>query len=159
MRTTSASIKLSPDLARRSRVAVITSQFNAKYTASLQRQCIKTLTAAGMPAKHIETFAVPGALEIPVVAKRLAVSERYQVIIALGVVLKGETYHFELVANEAARGCNQVAIETGVPVIMEVLACYTVAQAAGRCSNNKQNKGIQAAAAAITMLNLLPQLL
>lgn len=157
-RRTNQISRLSPDVAKRSHVAVITSQFNAKYTASLQRQCIKTLTAAGMPAKHIETFAVPGALEIPVVAKRLALSERYQVLVALGVILKGETYHFELVANVAARGCQQVALDTGVPVIMEVLACYTEAQAVARCGNDNGNKGITAANAAVAMLNLLPRL-
>ena len=120
---------------------------------------MRTLKAAGLPAKQIDTFAVPGALEIPVVAKRLALSERYQVLIALGVVIKGETYHFELVANESARGCQQVAIETGVPVIMEILACYTEAQAKARCGNDNRNQGITAANAAVAMLNLLPTLL
>lgn len=154
----SSMLKLPSTIAKRSRVAIITSQFNAKYTMSLQRQCLATLKTAGLAAKHVDTFVVPGALEIPVVAKRLALSERYHVLIALGVVLKGETYHFELTANESARGCQQVALETGVPVIMEILACYTNAQAAARCGNNQHNKGREAAAAAIAMLTLLPKL-
>lgn len=156
--TPSKNLTLPPGLASGVHVAVITSQFNARFTASLERHCMRTLKAAGLPAKHIATFAVPGALEIPVVAKRLAQSGRYQVIIALGVVLKGETYHFELVASEAARGCQQVATETGVPVIMEILACYTAAQAKARCGNNAHNKGREAATAAVAMLNLLPHL-
>lgn len=151
-------MKLPPEIARRSRVAIITAQFNAAFTKNLERHCVRALKTAGVPAKQVTSFAVPGSLEIPVVAKRLALSERYQVIIALGVVLKGETYHFELVAENAARGCTQVAVETGVPVIMEILACYTRAQAQARCGNNVHNKGREAAAAAIAMLRLLPKL-
>ena len=146
---------LHPNLASGVHIAVITSQYNGELTASLERACLDTLAAHGVPANHIHAMHVPGALEIPVVASRIARSGNADAIIALGVVLKGETYHFELVANEAARGCQQVALETGVPVIMEVLACYTEAQAQARCGNNGRNKGIEAAAAAIAMLNLM----
>ncbi len=159
MQTSSAfNASLPPDLAKRSGVAIITSQFNAELTTNLERHCLQALTAAGLPRERVDTFAVPGALEIPVVAKRLAQSGRYDVLIALGVVLKGETYHFELVANEAARGCTQVALDTGVPVIMEILACYTREQAEARCGANEMNKGREAAGAAVAMLNLLPKL-
>jgi len=150
--------KVNATIASSARVAIVTAQFNGEYTASLERHCVAALQQAGLAHDRVETFAVPGALEIPVVAKRLAASGKFSAIIALGVVIKGETYHFELVANESARGCQQVALETGVPVIMEILACYTEAQAVARCSNGQHNKGREAAAAAIAMLNLLPKL-
>lgn len=145
-------------LAARVKIGIITAQFNATYTASLERHCLTALKASGIPEKNLTVVHVPGSLEIPVVAKRLALSERYDVIIALGVVIKGETYHFELVANESAHGCQQVALDTGVPVIMEILACSTEAQAAARCGDDERNKGREAAAAAIAMLNLMPKL-
>ncbi|MDO8559738.1 MAG: 6,7-dimethyl-8-ribityllumazine synthase [bacterium] len=149
---------LDPTVATTVRVAIITAQFNREYTSSLERHCVAALQQAGLARDRITTFAVPGALEIPVVAKRLAARKKFSVIVAFGVVLKGETYHFEIVADQCAAGLQQVAVQTGIPVINEVLACYTAAQAEARCGDNDGNKGREAAAAAVAMLNLLPQL-
>jgi len=150
--------KISPVLAQRSRVAIITSQYNGKLTKNLERYCTATLLAAGLANENVETFAVPGALEIPVVAKTLAASKRYDAIIALGMVLKGETYHFEIVADQCAAGLQAVAIETGIPVINEVLACYTIEQAKARAGDHTNNKGIEAAVTALKMIEVIKKL-
>ncbi|MDD5110315.1 MAG: 6,7-dimethyl-8-ribityllumazine synthase [Patescibacteria group bacterium] len=147
--------KINPKISGQAKVAIITSQYNGELTRNLERHCMATLQAAGLPKENVEAFAVPGALEIPVLAKYLAAAGSFDAIVALGIVLKGETYHFELVANEAARGCQDVAIATGVPVIMEVLACYTKEQAEARAGNNDRNKGIEAAHTALQMITLL----
>lgn len=146
-------------VAQRARIAIITSQYNGALTKNLEQHCVATLQAAGMPRKNIATFAVPGALEIPMVAKHLATSGRFQAIIALGVVLKGETYHFEIVANQCAAGLQLVAVQTDVPVINEVLACYTRKQAETRCGNHADNKGIEAARTALQMIALLDRII
>jgi 6,7-dimethyl-8-ribityllumazine synthase len=101
---------------------------------------------------------VPGAFEIPLVADRLASSGRYDAVICLGAVIRGETSHFELVANEAARGIATVSLRTGVPLIFEVLATDDLAQAEARAGGAHGNKGWAAAEAALEMAGLLERL-
>ena len=130
--TRSQKLTLPPGLASGTRIAVITSDYNGELTASLKRACLDTLTAHGVPMVNIHSVHVPGALEIPVVASRIAHSASVDAIIALGVILKGETYHFELIADQCAAGLQQVAVQHRLPVINEVLACYTLEQAPAR---------------------------
>jgi 6,7-dimethyl-8-ribityllumazine synthase len=101
---------------------------------------------------------VPGAFEIPLVARRLATTGRYDAIICLGAVIRGDTAHFELVANETARGIAEVSRDTGVPVVFEVLATETLSQAEERAGGAHGNKGWDAAAAALEMASLLETL-
>jgi 6,7-dimethyl-8-ribityllumazine synthase len=101
---------------------------------------------------------VPGAFEIPLVAQRLAASGDYDAVICLGAVIRGDTAHFELVAQEAARGIGEVARETGVPVIFEVLATDDLAQAEARAGGAHGNKGWEAAQAALEMAALMDAL-
>ena len=147
--TPHASQTFDPTLTKNLRIALICSQFNEQFTAILEKKCRETLLQHGVPEQQIKSFAVPGALEIPVVAQKLAQTQQYDVLIALGLVLKGDTYHFELVANECARGCMDISIRQEIPVIMEVLAAYSLEQAAIRCGDNDQNKGIEAALVAL----------
>lgn len=139
-------------LASRARIAVIRAQFNAQVTGSLERACLAELKAAGVPDSRVERFAAPGCFEIPLVAQRLARRRRYDVIIALGAVIRGDTYHFELVANECARAIMDVSLRHDTPIIFEVLAVYSMRDARRRAGNNRMNKGIEAAAAALAML-------
>lgn len=132
-------------IAPKLKVAIIKSEFNSAITNRLERHCLKTLKQHGVKGGNIATFTVPGALEIPIVAKRIAKNQKHDAIITLGCVIKGETYHFELVANECARGCATVALEYEIPVIFEVMATYTLKQAQARSANNDSNKGIEAA--------------
>ncbi len=155
--TTPQNLSLPPGLASGVRIAVITSDYNGELTTSLERACLDTLAAHGVPATNVHAIHVPGALEIPVVASRIARSAEVAAIIALGVILKGETYHFELVADQCAVGLQQVAVTHGVPVVNEVLACYTLEQAQARTTGTG-NKGVEAALTALRMIAVMREL-
>lgn len=153
----SKNLMLPPGLASGAHIAVITSDYNAELTSSLEHACLNTLTAHGVPAANIHTVHVPGALEIPVVASRIAHSASVDAIIALGVILKGETYHFELVADQCTAGLQQVAVQYRLPVINEVLACHTLEQAQARATG-EGNKGTEAALTALRMITVMREL-
>lgn len=155
MLTASSEITIEKSTASSVRVGIVRSLFNTELTASLERACRQELLKQGVAEERIAVFSVPGALEIPVTAQALAKTGQYDVLIALGLVMKGETYHFELVADECARGCMEVALTHNVPVIMEVLAAYTKEQAVARCSDDEYNKGIEAAQAALQSFQTL----
>jgi 6,7-dimethyl-8-ribityllumazine synthase len=141
--------------ASRFRIAVVRGEYNREITLSLEKKCIETLKAAGVAGENIRTFAVPGCFEIPILAQRLAAQKKYDVLIALGAVIKGETYHFELVVNECARGIMDVSLRHDVPIIFEVLATYNKRDAERRAGNSKFNKGIEAAQTALSLLATL----
>lgn len=160
MRLRSAESKApAPSLTQRQlsrlRIGIVRSEYNRKITLSLEKKCLETLRAAGVAEKNIGVFAVPGCFEIPIVAQRLAAQKKYDAVIALGAVIRGDTYHFELVVNECARGVMDVALRHNVPVIFEVLATYNKRDAVRRAGNNKFNKGIEAAQAALSLLATL----
>lgn len=134
------------------RFAVVVSRYNAYITERLLDGCRHVLAAGG--AAVVDVAWVPGALEIPLAAKRLADTHRYDAIICLGCVIKGETLHFELVAQQAAAGMTRVALDTGVPVINEVLAVFDPAHAASR-AGGQTNRGEEAARAAIQMATVM----
>jgi 6,7-dimethyl-8-ribityllumazine synthase len=140
------------DDARGLAFAVVVSRYNEAITLRLLDGCRQALAAQG--AARVDVAWVPGALEIPLVARRLAETRAYDAVICLGCVIKGETYHFDLVAQQAAAGISRVALETGVPVINEVLAVFDPAHAAAR-AGEKLNRGAEAAHAAIQMATLL----
>ena len=141
--------------ASRFRLAIIRAEYNREITLSLEKKCVESLLAAGVREKNIRLFAVPGCFEIPILAQRLAARKEYDALIALGAVIRGETYHFELVVNECARGIMEVSLRHDVPIIFEVLATYNLRDAQRRAGNNKFNKGIEAAQAALSLLATL----
>lgn len=132
-------------------VAIIESTYRPKITERLVATCTTTLKKEGIPQKNIFTFSVPGALEIPLLAKKLARQKKYDAIIVFGVVLKGKTYHFEQVANECVRGCMDVSYEYEVPVIFEVLCVYKLKDAVIRSVGKKDNRGEEGARTALAM--------
>lgn len=140
------------------RVAVVAARFNEVVTAKLVEGAVTGLAKHGVDEGSIDVAWVPGAFEIPLVADRFARSGRYDAVVCLGAVIRGETAHFELVANEAARGIATVMRETGVPVIFEVLATDDLAQAEARAGGAHGNKGWEAAEAALEMAWLLDRL-
>jgi 6,7-dimethyl-8-ribityllumazine synthase len=142
----------------RMRVAVVAARFNEAVTSKLVEGALAALSKHGVPTDHTDVAWVPGAFEIPLVAKRFAVTGRYDAVIGLGAVIRGDTAHFDLVAGEAARGIMEVALETGVPVIFEVLATDDLAQAEARAGGAHGNKGWEAAESALEMAWLLDQL-
>jgi 6,7-dimethyl-8-ribityllumazine synthase len=121
-------------------------------------EAVRTLTTAGAQEEDLEVVRVPGAFEIPLVARQLARSGRFDAVIALGAVIRGETPHFDYIAGEASRGILQAAMETNVPVVFGVLTTDTVAQAIERADPAKHNRGAAAAVTAIEMANVMKQL-
>jgi 6,7-dimethyl-8-ribityllumazine synthase len=140
------------------RVAVVAARFNEAVTTKLVEGALAGLAKHGVHEDAVEVAWVPGAFEIPLVARRFAGSGRFDAVICLGAVVRGETSHFELVANEAARGIMHVSLETGVPLIFEVLATDTLAQAEARAGGAHGNKGWEAAEAALEMAWLVDSL-
>jgi 6,7-dimethyl-8-ribityllumazine synthase len=140
------------------RVGVIAARFNEMVTGKLVEGAVEGLRKHGVDEDRIDVAWVPGAFELPLVARRLARTERYDALICLGAVIRGETAHFELVANEAARGIAEVALDAGIPVIFEVLATEDLAQAEARAGGAHGNKGWEAAEAALEMAWLMDAL-
>jgi 6,7-dimethyl-8-ribityllumazine synthase len=138
------------------RIAIVAARFNELVTAPLVEGAIAGLARAGVAEDAITVVWVPGAFEIPLVTERLATSA--DAVICLGAVIRGETAHFDLVAAEAARGIADVSRRTGVPCIFEVLATDDLAQAQARAGGAHGNKGYEAAAAALEMVDVMRQL-
>lgn len=138
--------------------AVVVSRFNAFITGRLLDGALDGLRRHGAAEERIDVVWVPGAMEIPVAAKRLAESRRYHALICLGAVIRGATPHFDYVAGEAARGIGAIALQTGVPVIFGVLTTDTIEQAIERAGSKGGNKGFDAACAAMEMATLLAAL-
>jgi 6,7-dimethyl-8-ribityllumazine synthase len=140
------------------RIAVVVSRFNHGVTARLLEGALAQLRARGVEDDRVEVAWVPGAFEIPLVARRLAGSGAFDAVICLGAVIRGETEHFDLVARETARGVARAAAETGIPVIFEVLATDTLSQAEARAGGTHGNRGRDAVDAALEMADLLDRL-
>jgi len=144
--------------ARGQRVAIVAARFNDFIVASLLKGATAAWSARGGPAEDLTVIRVPGAFELPLAAKRLAASGRYDAVVALGCVIRGDTPHFEYVAGECARGLQQASLETGVPVAFGVLTVETVDQALERAATNAGNKGGEAMETALEMASLLTRL-
>ena len=131
------------------RVAVVVARFNELVTRPLLNAAIGTLTRYGVVDDDINVVWVPGAFELPVVAKSLAKTSRFDAIVCLGAVIRGETGHYDMVAGNAARGISQVGVDTGVPTIFGVLTTENMDQALNRAGGKAGNMGANAATAAI----------
>lgn len=145
-------------LARDLRFAIVAARFNDFVVESLLRGALDALKRHGATEKQVEIVRVPGAFDIPIVARKLALSRRYEAIIALGAVVRGQTPHFDYVAGECASGLARIALESGVPIAFGVLTTDTMEQAVDRAGGKAGNKGADAALAAIEMANLLRRL-
>ncbi|MBI3003255.1 MAG: 6,7-dimethyl-8-ribityllumazine synthase [candidate division NC10 bacterium] len=137
------------------RFGIVVSRFNEAITRRLYAGALEALTKYGAEAGQVEAVQVPGAFELPVAALHLARSGTVHAVIALGAVIRGETPHFQFVAEGATVGLTQVALQTGVPVAFGVLTCDTLAQAEARTGAGAANKGYEAACAALEMARLL----
>ena len=135
------------------KLAIVTSRFNEEVTLGLKKGVFQVL--AERQITTYREFDAPGAFEIPLIAKTLAKSGKYDGVICLGCVIKGDTAHFEFISLGAAMGIQQAALETGVPIAFGILTTYTDEQAAVRSANNTHNKGREAALACIETIELL----
>ena len=132
-------------------VGIVMSRFNPDVGEGLLAACVAELKRLGVAESAIEIASVPGALEIPLVLQTMAQSDRYDGLIALGAVIRGETYHFEVVSNDSCRAVMEVQLDTGIPVANGILTCEDDDQALART----QAKGSDCAQAAVEMANLL----
>jgi 6,7-dimethyl-8-ribityllumazine synthase len=143
-----------PHDASRLRIAVVVSRFNAFITDRLRDGAVDALGASGMPASQIEVFSVPGAFEIPQAARAVAETGRFDAVVCLGCLIRGETPHFDYIASATAHGITDAAGDTGVPMAFGVLTTNTTEQALERAGDGPDNKGREAAWAAIEMAEL-----
>lgn len=140
---------------RELRIGIVQARFNHDLTGRLAKVCIDELVALGVLAKHIQHVTVPGALEVPTALQAMADSERFDALVALGCIIRGETYHFELVANESGAGVTRVSLDHHLPIANAILTVEDQAQAEARV----EEKGRDAARVAVEMANLLDDLL
>ena len=138
------------------RIAIVAGRFNDHITSPLLDGARATLSKAGLD--DVPVHWVPGAFEIPLVAQRLALSHRFDAVICLGAVIRGDTPHFDYVAGECAAGVARVSLETGIPCIFGVLTVDDLDQAMARTGGTEGNKGIEAAHTAVEMIDLLRNL-
>jgi 6,7-dimethyl-8-ribityllumazine synthase len=140
------------------RIGIVVSRFNEFITGKLLSGALDSLTRHGVDPAQVSVAWVPGAVEIPLVAQRLARSGEYDAVICLGAVIRGSTPHFDYVAAEVSKGIAAVQLETGLPVIFGVLTTDTIEQAVERAGTKAGNKGWDAAVSALEMANLLRSL-
>jgi 6,7-dimethyl-8-ribityllumazine synthase len=140
------------------RIIVLASRFNEFVVSGLVKGAVAAWEKQGGNPADLVVVRVPGAFELPVVARRVAESGKYEAIVALGCVIRGDTAHFEYVAGECARGLQHVAVETGVPVVFGVLTTETVEQALQRAAPGGSNKGGEAMETALEMADLCVKL-
>jgi 6,7-dimethyl-8-ribityllumazine synthase len=136
------------------RFAIVASRFNAFITERLLLSAIDGLVRSGAEKKNIDLVRVPGAFEIPLAARKLAETEKYDAIICIGCLLRGDTAHYDVIVNEVTRGIGQSAQETGIPHAFGVLTCENLEQAIDRAGLKMGNKGFEAALAAVEMASL-----
>ena len=136
------------------KIGIVLSRFNTNVAEDLLSSCKASLIEHGVAADAIRIVTVPGALEAPLALQKLALTGRYDALIALGAVIRGETYHFEIVSNESASGITSVQLDTGIPIANGILTTNTEEQALART----KEKGADCALAAIEMANLLKRL-
>lgn len=137
-----------------SRFGIVVSRFNSFITERLLQGAVDALERAGAANKDVDVVHVPGSFELPLAAKKLAGTGRYDALIAIGCVLRGETAHYDYVCSETARGLQLAQMDTGVPVMFCVLTCDTLEQAIDRAGLKGGNKGFEAGLAAVEMAQL-----
>ena len=140
------------------RFAVIVSEYNTRITTSLHDASLATLKENSVPPENIDVVWVPGAWEIPLMARKMLEQKRVSAVVCLGCVIRGETTHDQHINREVSRSLGQLGHEFGLPVAMGVLTCNTVQQAEARAGGNRGNKGVEATQAVIDMLRLIDSL-
>jgi len=137
------------------RFGIVVAKFNKFVTSKLLSSCVEELTKHGVKADDIEVVRVPGAFEIPLVARTMAQTKQFNAVICLGAVIRGDTPHFDYISGEVSRGIGQAAMDADVPIIFGVLTTHTVAQAIERAGSAKFNRGGDAARSAIEMATVM----
>lgn len=145
-------------LAEGQRIGIVAGRFNEFITSKLLGGALDAFKRHGGSESNVDLAWVPGAFEIPLVAKKMAETGKYDAVVCLGAVIRGATPHFDMVANESTKGIANVGLQTGVPVVFGVLTTDTIEQAVERAGTKAGNKGFEAVTTAIEMINLLKQI-
>ena len=140
------------------RIGIVAARFNEFIVSKLIGGAEDALLRHGVSGDHIDLAWVPGAFEIPVIAKKMAESGKYDAVICLGAVIRGSTSHYDLVCNETSKGIAQVRLQTGVPTLFGIVTTDTIEQAIERAGTKAGNKGYDAACSAIEMINLIREI-
>ena len=138
--------------------AIVASRWNDMFVAKLIEGAIEALEEYGADEDSIEIFRVPGAFELPLAVKKVAASRKWDAVISLGIVIRGDTPHFDYVAGAAAEGSTKVSLETGIPVLFGVITADNVQQVIDRAGKRADNKGFEAATAAVEVVNLYKEI-
>jgi len=141
-------------IAKDTRIGIVVARFNEFITSKLLGGAVDTLIRHGISDDNISVAWVPGAFEIPLIAKKMAQTGNYDAVICLGAIIRGSTSHYDLVCNEAAKGVAQVSLEAGIPVMFGVITTENIEQAIERAGSKAGNKGSECAEGAIEMINL-----
>lgn len=148
-------IPFNKSFTRKLRIAIVRTNYYTDLINNLEFYARRTLTTAGVSEKKIKTFVVPGSWEIPLLVKKVAASKKFDAIIAFGVIVKGETYHFDMIATETASALMQMQLDYNIPVAFEILAVADIKHAQARANQDENNKGIEAANAALLTLQAI----
>ena len=141
------------------KVAIVVSRFNSFINEHLVSGALDVLSRVGqVKDDNVTIIRVPGAVEIPLAVKKAAKTKKFDAILVLGCVIRGDTYHFEVVANESSKGLTQVMLEQEIPVAFGILTTENIEQAVQRAGSKAGNKGAEAASAALEMINVLKQI-
>ena len=141
-----------------SRFAIVVSRWNNDMTCKLAAGAVEALTEAGADENSIETFHVPGAFELPLACLKVAKTGDFDAVIALGIVIRGDTPHFDYVAGRAAAGILQASMQTGIPIMFGVITADTLQQALDRTGEKADNKGYEAAVSAVEMVSMFREM-
>ena len=136
------------------RFAIVASRWNDSIVSRLIAGALEALKEADVAERAIEVYRVPGSFELPLCALKAAGSDKFDAVICLGVIIRGETSHFDFIAGEAARGISEASLKTGIPVMFGVITAENVEQANARAGSGQDNKGFEAARAAVEVVNL-----
>jgi len=145
----------SADAIQNKKIAIIRTDYYVELNDNLEKACKETLFQNGISTENIKTFTAPGSWELPLIAQAVAKSGEFNAIITFGIIVKGDTYHFDMIANECARALMQLSLDYSIPVAIEVLAVNNLKQAEKRASRDDKNKGIEGAMAVLKALQSL----
>ncbi len=143
------------EITENARIAIVRTNYYPDILDSLEKHATETLLTLGVKKKHVDVFVASGSWELPIVTKKVALTKKYDGIIVFGCILKGGTYHFEMIMNECGRALMQISVDEVIPVTMEVLAVEKIEQAIERASDDDNNKGIEGAIAVLKTIATL----
>lgn len=147
-----AKILVDKNLTKNFKIAIVKTDYYIEHISLLEKYAVLTLLKNGVLKKNVKSFTAPGSWEIPILAQKVARLKKFDAIIAFGIIIKGETYHFDMIANECARSLMQISLSCDIPIAIEILAVYDKKEAEKRAGDNNLNKGIEGAMAVLKTL-------